>query len=216
MKHRFRTASAPWKVTEMTTAQFTLFTPFKPDRSLVRMYHVLFVILMIIFGGALILAGYFSGSLMFFAGSAVLLLVVLAWYLFWVGKYYRTILFELKDDEVTWRRGVWFRRTGIVPYDRITNIDIYQGPLMRYFGFSCIKLQTAGYSAQARSEITLEGITEAEALRETIRSLIRGSRQSPGASDATGTPGRFSFPARRDDAILEELRAIRILLEKKD
>jgi hypothetical protein len=108
-------------------------------------------------------------SSLFLEGATILLLFIAGWYLFWVGKYYQTIFFELKDDKATWKRGVWFRMTGIVPYDRITTIDIYQGPLMRHFGFSSIKLQTAGYSAQARFEITLEGIIEAEELRETIR-----------------------------------------------
>jgi len=105
--------------------------------------------------------------------------------------------------------------TGIVPYDRITNIDIYQGPLMRYFGFSSIKLQTAGYSAQARSEIVLEGIVEAADLRETIRSLIRESRKTAGPTDATGAPaGRgTSYPI--EETLLGEVRAIRQLLEKK-
>jgi hypothetical protein len=195
--------------------KFSLFYPFKPEKSLVSMYHVIFVILIILFGGILLLAGFFSESGLLLAGSAVLLLIVVALYLFWIGKYYQTIFFELKDDEVTWKRGVWFRMTGIVPYDRITNIDIYQGPLMRFFGFSSIKLQTAGYSAQARSEIILEGIREAEDLRETIRSLIRKSRTVAGPSDATGTPARQETPHPTDDSLVGEIRAIRLLLENQ-
>lgn len=204
---------SPQKVHSVKTNKFSLFNPFKPEKSLVSMYHVIFVILIILFGGILLLAGFFSESGMFLAGSVVLLLVIVGFYFFWIGKYYDTIFFELKDDEVTWKRGVWFRMTGIVPYDRITNIDIYQGPLMRYFGFSSIKLQTAGYSAQARSEIILEGIMEAEELRETIRSLIRKSRTVAGPSDATGTPARQGTPHPSDDSLVGEIRAIRQLLE---
>jgi len=179
------------------------------------MYHVLFVIFLIILGGILLLAGSLSESGIILTGTVVVLLLLGGFYLFWVGRYYQTIFFELKDDEVTWRRGVWFRMTGIVPYDRITNIDIYQGPLMRHFGFSSIKLQTAGYSAQARSEIILEGIVEAEELRETIRSLIRRSRTVSGPSDATGTPPRPGTPQTSGDVLLGEVRAIRQLLERK-
>ena len=199
----------------MKSAHFPLFSPFKPDKKLVSMFHVLFVILMIIFGGMLLLASFFSESGMFIAACAILLLILIALYLFWVGRYYQTIFFELKDDEVTWKRGVWFRMTGIVPYDRITNIDIYQGPLMRHFGFSSIKLQTAGYSAQARSEIVLEGIVEAEDLRETIRSLIRESRKVTGPTDATGATARAGTFASPEETLIGEVRAIRQLLEKK-
>ena len=112
---------------------------------------------------------------------------------------------------MTWKRGVWFRQTGIVPYDRITNIDIYQGPLMRLLGFSLIKLQTAGYSGQKKAEITMEGIVEAEELRETIRSMIRETRKATGPTDGRLQPyqaGNFAsaVPPR---ACLEEVRAIR-------
>lgn len=199
----------------MKSDRFALFRPFKPDNSLVSMFHVIVAIVEIFFIAIFLLASYLSGVWEIFAVMAILLLFVLAFYFFWVGKYYQTIFFELKDDEVTWRRGVWFRMTGIVPYDRITNIDIYQGPLMRHFGFSSIKIQTAGYSGQAKSEIVLEGIVEAEELRETLRSLIREARRATGASDATGTSARPPVPSEGDRSLLEEVRAIRQILEKR-
>ena len=65
-----------------------------------------------------------------------------------------------------WKRGVIFRRTGIVPYNRITNIDIRQGPVMRALDISTLSIQTAGYSGQAQSEIRIEAIVHAEELRE--------------------------------------------------
>jgi membrane protein YdbS with pleckstrin-like domain len=199
----------------MKSSHFPLFSPFKPAPSIVTLFNALFTFLMVIIGGILLIAGYFSDIPMLLAGIAILLLVVIGWYLFWVGKYYRSIFFELKDDEVTWKRGVWFRQTGIVPYDRITNIDIYQGPLMRLLGFSLIKLQTAGYSGQAKAEITMEGIVEAEELRETIRSMIRETRKATGPGD--GTTGAVSQEGPLQaipGGLLEEVRAIRLLLEK--
>lgn len=200
----------------MEPSRFGLFSPFKPDRKVISLYNVLFAFVFTIFGVILLAAAFLSESPPFLAVSVIVLVAIAAFYLFWVRKYYDTVLFELKDDEVTWRRGVWFRMTGIVPYDRITNIDIYQGPLMRHFGFSCIKLQTAGYSAQAnRSEITLEGIVEAEELRERLRALIRETRKATGPTDATGTPARLPVPAQSGDPILEEVRAIRRLLEER-
>jgi membrane protein YdbS with pleckstrin-like domain len=56
--------------------------------------------------------------------------------------------YELRDDEINWKRGVWFRTTGIVPYNRITNLDVRQGPFMRYLGISTLAIQTAGYSGR--------------------------------------------------------------------
>lgn len=136
-----------------------------------------------------------------------LILIVIVWGA-WIPLYYATVVYRLTNDEITWRRGVWFRRTGIVPYSRITNVDIVQGPVMRRFGISSLKIQTAGYSAQAQSELSLEGIEEPEELREVIMGFVRGTKA---AGDATGAEA----PPATDAAILAELRAIRELLERR-
>jgi hypothetical protein len=98
-----------------------------------------------------------------------------------------------------------------VPYNRITNIDIRQGPVMRRLEISTISIQTAGYSGQAQAEIRIEAIVHAEELRELIRSMVRVT----GGGDGTGT-GRIAAPQMTTDLqILEELKAIRELLERK-
>jgi membrane protein YdbS with pleckstrin-like domain len=138
----------------------------------------------------------------------VLLVLIVSFWSFWIPLYYTSVVYRLTNDEITWRRGVWFRRTGIVPYARITNVDIVQGPLMRHYGISSLKIQTAGYSAQAQSELSLEGIEEPEELREVIMGFVRGARD---AGDATG----MEAPLATDAAVLAELRAIRELLERR-
>jgi uncharacterized protein len=75
--------------------------------------------------------------------TGVLILIVI--FVAWVRLYYVSMWYELRDDEMSWKRGVWFRRTGIVPYNRITNLDVIQGPVMRRLGISTLSIQTAGY-----------------------------------------------------------------------
>ena len=126
--------------------------------------------------------------------------------LYWIPLYYRSISYRLTVTEITWQRGVWFRQTGIVPYNRITNVDIAQGPLMRFFSFSALRVQTAGYSAQARAEIVLNGIEDPKDLQEKIMGFVR--RGGPVAVE-----GEPEAPPAAADAVVEELRAIRRLLE---
>jgi len=132
---------------------------------------------------------------------------------FWVGLYYESMWYELRDDEINWKRGVWFRTTGIVPFNRITNLDVRQGPFMRVLGISTLAIQTAGYSGQAVPEIRIEAIERADELRELIRSMVRGS---PSREDGTGSmkPSPVAGTST-DQQILEELRRIRQLLEKR-
>jgi len=144
--------------------------------------------------------------------GGTLLLIVLLWY--WVGLYYESMWYELREDEINWKRGVWFRTTGIVPYNRITNLDVRQGPFMRFLGISNLAIQTAGYSGQAVPEIRIEAIEHAEELRELLRSMVRGSPVH-GNGTGSGTPSPISSSSPVDQQILGELKSIRSLLEKR-
>jgi len=137
--------------------------------------------------------------------------VALLIYLFtaftWIPKYYESMFYKLTENEVVWRRGVWFKTTGIVPYNRITNIDITQGPISRNLKIAALKIQTAGYSGQkASAEIKLEGIVNHEELREAIIGYVKGKK--PEAVE--------TFEEERTEVkVLEELTKIRQLLEKQ-
>ena len=143
---------------------------------------------------------------------AIIVLVPVLIFFVWVGLYYKNMWYELREDEMSWKRGVWFRKTGIVPYNRITNIDIRQGPVMRALGISTRSVKTAGYSGQAVPEIRIEGIEHAEELRELIRFLMR--QFGTGGDGTGGAPFRnAAVPVITDEKILDELVRIRQLLE---
>jgi membrane protein YdbS with pleckstrin-like domain len=129
--------------------------------------------------------------------------------LYWIPKYYDTLKYKLTGNEMVWRRGVWFRKTGIVPYNRITNIDIEQGPISRKLGIGSLKIQTAGYSGTSSAgkpaEIRIEGVVHFEELRALIMGYVHGTRQ-------VGTTGTFES---QQDNVLGELIKIRKLLEKR-
>jgi len=187
-------------------------TPFKPDAALkvsLAVNCILFVLLILccsVF--PLLLASEMSPNILLLCG--ILVLALIAIFLLWVHLYYESMWYELREDEMSWKRGIWFRTTGIVPYNRITNLDIRQGPVMRALGISTLAIQTAGYSGQVASEIKIEGVTSAEELRVFIRSMIR---QVPHSGDGTG--GEKFLPATTDQKILDELTRIRILLEEQ-
>jgi len=141
-------------------------------------------------------------------GLTIPLLAIIIFVAWWIPLYCESITYRLTPTEITWERGVWFRQTGIVPYNRITNVDISQGPLMRFFSFSAVRVQTAGYSAQARAEIVLNGIADPKDLQETIMGLVR----KMGSIATEGEPERVADLG----AVVAELRAIRNLLEAEE
>jgi hypothetical protein len=187
----------------------TVGADFRPAPQLRALYYVYFLLFVLLIGLTTILPLLmFGDGIVQLATLAVFVPLVLfiAW---WIPLYYATMIYQLSRTEISWRRGVWFRQTGIVPYNRITNIDIIQGPLMRYFRVSSLRIQTAGYSAQATAEIRLHGIEQPEDLRDLVLGFVRGT--PPVAAETFEQKGEKETAQQ----ILLELREIRKLLERR-
>jgi uncharacterized protein len=148
-----------------------------PARNLRTLYTIyLLIIVWVCILPWLIPLAFLSPPLLTLAISLPLFLGI-CFALWWIGAYCRTIRYRFTPLGISWERGVWFRQTGIVPYHRITNSDIIQGPLSRLLGISLLKVQTAGYSSANASatELKIGGITEPEMLREFIRMQMQGA-----------------------------------------
>lgn len=167
-----------------------LFQEITPDRKLRLLYTI--YLLIIVWGGILpwlIPLAFFSSPLLTLAISIPLLLILLC-ALWWIGAYHRTIRYRCTPSGISWERGMWFRKTGCVPYHRITAINIEQGPISRYLGLFLLKVQTTGSSSGTASatELKIEGITEPEMLRECIRTQMQGRMHAAkgAVSDSSG------------------------------
>jgi len=147
---------------------------FKPASQLKKLYYSYLFIIFIVFLLLIIIPILLFAPIFVNLFISLPLLVIFIFTAYWIPKYYGTIFYKLTKNEIFWRRGIWFRATGIVPYNRITNIDITQGPVSRSFGLSSLKIQTAGYSvgAKASAEIRLEGIKNPNELRDLIMDFI--------------------------------------------
>ncbi|MFS0792678.1 PH domain-containing protein [Microbacterium sp. 1P10AE] len=78
----------------------------------------------------------------------------------------RSFGYQLRRDDLVFRRGILWQRVVAVPYGRMQLVDITHGPLDRGFGIAQLKLVTAA----ASSGITIPGLTQsaAEQLRDTL------------------------------------------------
>jgi uncharacterized protein len=183
---------------------------FRPAPQLRRLYYIyffggiIFGILIWMMPAAIFAPWYVTAAI----GTPIF--IAMLFVLFWIPKYYNTIIYRITGSELVWRRGVWFKNTGIVPFNRITNVDIIQGPVSRHFGIGTLKIQTAGYSGpnQRSSEIRLDGIEQFEDLREVIMKFVRGKK--PVAVEAYEEE-----PSAAGTDVVKELVKIRKLLEKK-
>ena len=127
-----------------------------------------------------------------------------------IPVYYRSIEYELGDEEVVVRKGIITKAIKTVPYRTVTNIEVRRGLLDRWLGIGGIAVHTAGYSAQAGPEVWLSGLDDYEGVHAEILSALRRYRARTGA-----TVGVEVVPISEEGVpqllghILEELKALR-------
>ena len=79
----------------------------------------------------------------------------------------KTAGFALREHDIAFRRGVFFRKVIILPYGRVQHAHLSSGPLQRRFGLASLKLYTAGASG---IDLQIDGLTaqQAATLREHV------------------------------------------------
>jgi uncharacterized membrane protein YdbT with pleckstrin-like domain len=110
---------------------------------------------------------------------------------------------------------VFWKRFATVPYHKITNVDITQGPLQRKYNVGTIHCQTAGAGGQqgATAELKMEGIRDLEGVKEAI--LQRALISAGTTAQVTTREAEEVASSDRLSGMLKELTAIRELLEKQ-
>lgn len=86
----------------------------------------------------------------------------------WLSRKQADVLeYRLYESNLFVHQGVFFIKRKTIPLDRITDIVLVQGPLLRHFGLWRLDIQTAG-SGQQRAEAYLYGLTDPEQAKEII------------------------------------------------
>lgn len=188
---------------------------FNPAPQLKSLYYIYFIVT-IIFGILIWLIPLTVFAPLFITlAIGIPIIFILIFTTYWIPKFYSTIIYKLDEEEMEWRRGVWFKNTGIIPYNRITNVDIAQGPISRMLKIGSLKIQTAGYSNPNQgwgtsSEITIDGVEEFEELRHIIMDKVKGRK--PVAVQTFDETSEISGDIQKE--ILRELIEIKELLKK--
>lgn len=117
-----------------------------------------------------------TGDKLIFGSLVLGWLILMVPILFWIPAYYRSLEYILDSDSVKMKKGVFWRKRVTVPYRKITNVDVTQGPVQRMFNIGTIHVQTAGAggTTSGQAELILLGIKDLEGLRDTIMERVRG------------------------------------------
>jgi membrane protein YdbS with pleckstrin-like domain len=154
-------------------------------------------------------------------GLILMLVVAVLAILGWIpamllsGPYYRSLSYEVQDDEVIVHVGILTKSVKHVPYRTVTNVQVKRDILDRwFFGLGTLNIQTAGMSGQTGAEEKLVGLDDVQEVYELVATELRRFR---GGMAPTGTGEEPELPGVGGgtlEAILAEVRAIHEALEK--
>ena len=119
--------------------------------------------------------------------------------------------FDAEGIRMSW--GILFRHEIMLNYSRIQDIHLHSNFVERWLGLARIEIQTAAGSSSA--EMTLEGLTDPEDMRDFLYSRMRGARD-------THHPANASAPSAVDPLVgvlmevASELRAIRQVIGQRE
>ncbi|MDR8391540.1 PH domain-containing protein [Aliifodinibius sp. S!AR15-10] len=87
---------------------------------------------------------------------------------YFIGKYFDRLECELTTRSLRFQKGFIFHTEKNIPLDKIQDLTFKEGPLLKAFGLSVLKIETASSNPQAGSDLTLIGIVGAAEFRQKV------------------------------------------------
>ncbi|KON28243.1 hypothetical protein AC481_02510 [miscellaneous Crenarchaeota group archaeon SMTZ-80] len=196
---------------------------FRPHSNFKKLYYTYLVIGSIVFylSWAIpvnLLIYLDSGPMTAFAASLFLfspVIVIVIFTAFWIPKFHSSLSYLLTESDIIVEKGIWWKRKSIVPYNRVTNVEVIQGPLSRRFELGKVSIQTAGFSAGGSSgsakvaEAVILGTKNFEEVKDFVMTSVKRFRPMAVEAEAEVTAmGDVNVK------ILDELKKIRKILER--
>ena len=129
----------------------------------------------------------------------------------WYGpEFLQRLSARLTTHALEMRKGVFFRSESTIPLNRITDLRMHDGPLMRHYKLRGMKVETAGQSGSTGSEGDLMGVTDAAEFRDAV---LRQRQKVLDAEQSADSPAPGGAGGVAD--ILGEIRDILARMEAK-
>lgn len=108
---------------------------------------------------------------------------------------YDTTWYVMTDRSLRIRRGIWIIHETTITFENVQNVSISQGPVQRWFGIANVLLETAGggggkqheaQSAMLAHRGLIEGVADAERIRDKLLARLKQSRTAGLGDEAAG------------------------------
>ena len=116
----------------------------------------------------------------FFVGLFFLIASVIGWIVipFWLfglgqwlsGKFFKTLSCQITNKNLKFSKGLIIHIEKTIPLENIQDLSFIGGPILRYFGLTLIKIETAGGGGAAHNQnmMSMLGINDAQSFKTQI------------------------------------------------
>lgn len=125
--------------------------------------------------------------------TIVMIPLIPIWLIFasmYLKRYFERLECELTTRSLRFKKGYIFHTERTIPLDKIQDLTFKEGPLLKYFGLSILKIETAGNTGQGTSDLSLIGIIDAFDFRNLVfeqRDKVTDNTRSDASIEAEST-----------------------------
>jgi len=110
---------------------------------------------------------------------------------------------RLTDRSLNLKRGVLFRVEKNVPLEKITDLTMKEGPLLRWLGLTMLHVETAGQAVAGGGSAHLFGLIDAAGFRDAV---LDERDKLTGRDSEDGVAARSERAPAAGEAVLAEIR----------
>ena len=147
-------------------------------------------------------------------GIPLLPIIAIIYWAWYAPRYRGFHTLELTETGVTSKRGVVFRSQTNVPLDRITDVAVHQGPLMRTFGVYKVTVESAGQT-QLQGAANIIGVVDPYDFRDAVLENVEMIKQRSGGDGSTAANAQSAAGSNAQTELLTEIRDILVKIEAK-
>jgi len=123
-----------------------------------------------------------------------------------IDRYLTNMSCTLTERTLEIKKGILNKTESTIPLEKITDLQLFQGPVMRYFGLHGFKVETAGQSNSGTgSLVNIVGIVDTKGFRKDVLAQ-RDRLQDREQPRAPVEPAADSLETGSTQAVLAEIR----------
>jgi putative membrane protein len=123
--------------------------------------------------------------------AAVVTIPILPLVWLYYRRYFATLEVVLTTRELQVGRGILTREEKSIPLEKITDLALFQGPIMRWLGLKGLRVETAGQSGSGSALVSLVGLANPDDFRDAAldqRDKVTERLADAGPVDGDGDP----------------------------